>query len=177
MKEYTYLAWPLYLAGLLVILLTAVDFVATVAPLSPQTVSWRFGAVGMLSRSIMLPTVGLVGILGTAALLEHVRIQRLVMVLGFLASGLLLLAVGMFALDAVQLRNQVGPEAVTSFKASSVVALIKLLSGAVLLAVVGVSGLRMSRHAARKAHSAGPAAVIVRATGGDESAPDARTDS
>ena len=171
MKEHAYLAWPLYLAWLVIIAFPLVDLVATVLPLSPGVVSWRFGAVGMLSRSIMLPTVGLVAILATAARFEHVGIPRVVMVLGFVCGVLLLLAVAALTLDAVQLRHQVRPEAAASFKASSVVALFKLLAGSALLGSVGVAGLRMSRHAARKARAAGPAAAIVRATHEDEPPP------
>lgn len=171
MKEHNYLAAPFYLGALLIIVLPLLDFVATVLPLSPGAVSWRFGAAGLLSRSVMIPTAGLVAILGTAALLEHVRVQRVAMVLGFVGSALLLFAIGLFALDVFQLRQQVRPQAVAAYKASSVVAAFKLLACAVVLAAVGVSGLRMRRHAARKARGAGPAAAIIRSTQADESAP------
>jgi hypothetical protein len=172
MKEYRNLAWPFYLTGLVIIVVPAVEFVLTVSPLSPSILSWRYGAVGLLSRSIMTPMVGVVVIFGTAVLLEHTWVQRGVMVLGFVGCAVLLLAIAMFALDLLQFRNQVRAEARTAYNAASAVALMKLLAGTVVLLAFGVGGLRTARHAAARRRRSAPAPLIARPGQGEETTPD-----
>jgi hypothetical protein len=172
MKQHHYLAWPLYLTGLMVVVFPAVEFVLTVWPLSPGVLSWRYGTVGLLSRSITTAMVGLVIILGTATLLEQTRVQRAVSVLGFVGAAVLLLALGLFALDLLQFRNQVRPAAKTAFDVSSAMAVMKLFAGAVVLLAFGVSGRVMARRAAaRELHRSAPAPLIARPGSREETPP------
>jgi hypothetical protein len=172
MKQHHHLAWPLYLTGLMVVVFPAVEFVLTVWPLSPGVLSWRYGTVGLLSRSIMTPMVGLAIILATATLLERTWVQRAVSVLGFVGAAALLLALGLFALDLLQFRNQVRPAAKTAFDVSSVMAVMKLFAGAVVLLAFGVSGRAMVRRAAaREPHRSAPAPLIARPGSREEAPP------
>ncbi len=171
MREYRHLAWPFYLMGLAIIIVPMVEFVLTVSPLSPTIVSWRYGAVGLLSRSIMTPMVGLVVIFGTAVLLEHHRVQRGVMVLGFVGAVVLLLALGVFALDLLQLRRQVRPDAKTAYDVASATALLKLFAVTAVLLAFGVSGLKMVRRTSARRHHASTAPLVSRPERREETAP------
>ncbi len=171
MREYRSLAWPFYLMGLVIILVPAVEYVLTVSPLSPRIVSWRYGAVGLLSRSIMTPMLGLVVIFGTAVLLEHRWIQRGVMVLGFVGGAVLLLTVAVFALDLLQLRQQVRADAKTAYDATSTVAFIKLLGVTAVLLAFGVSGFKVTRHAAGRRHHGTPAPLVSRPASEEKTTP------
>jgi len=164
MKPYRRLAWPFYLTGLAIILVPAVEYVLTVLPLSPTILSWRVGAVGLLARSVLTPLVGLVIILGTATFLEHVWVQRAVMVAGFAGALALILTIFLFGLDLLQFRGQVREAARRAYDASSAMILLKLFAEAVVLGAFGFSGRLMTRHAAaHEARHAAPAPLIARA--------------
>ncbi len=166
-----HIAWPLYLTGLAIVAVPALEFVVTVSPLSPTLLSWRVAAVGILSRAVLTPLVGLVILLGAAVLLEHARVQRALMVVGFFGCGALLLTAVMFALDLVQLRGQVRVVARPAYDTSSAMALVKLLVAAGVLLSFGLSGLLTARRAARAAHHAAPTPVIARAEHAEEAPP------
>ncbi len=148
MKTHHDLAWPFYLAALVIVVFPFVELVLTVWPPSPGVVSWRYGTVGLLARAIMTPLVGLVIIQATATLLGHARVQRAVTVLGLAGAVVLLLTAALFALDLVQFRGQVRDAAKRAFDVSGLVVLLKLLAGALVLAAFGVVGLRSARRAA-----------------------------
>ena len=163
MKSYKNLAWPFYLTGLVIIIFPAVEYVLTIWPLSFGVISWRFGAVGLLTRAIMTPMVGLALVFGTAVLLEHTWVQRGVAVLGIAGTAVLILAVVMFTLDLFQFRNQVRPEASLAYDVSSGMALTKLFAGTIVLLSFGLSALRMVRRAGgKKSRRSAPATLVAR---------------
>ena len=163
MNQYKHLAWPIYLTGSVIIFFPALEFVLTIWPLSPGILSWRFGAVGLLARSLLTPLVGLALIFAVAVFLEHVWVQRVVSGLGFAGSAILLMVTALFALDLLQFRNQVRAEASTAYDVSSGVALMKLLAVSIVLLVFGVSGRRVARRAAAKEpRRPTPAALVVK---------------
>ncbi len=171
MKEYRSLAWPFYLAGLALIVLPAVELVLTVAPLSPGVLSWRYGAVGLLSRSLAMPIAGVLVIFGTAVLLEHGWIRRAAWILGFVGAAALVAVAGVFVLDVLQFRHQVRPQALAAYEAASAVAGLKLLAGTVVLLAMGISGVGMSRRAAGHRRRTGPVPLIARAEHEEEPTP------
>ncbi len=161
MKHYRHLAWPFYLTGLAFILLPAAEVVVAILPLSPSVLSWRVGAVGLLGRSVLTPLVGMVIVLGTAVLLEHVLVQRAVTVLAFAGAAAFLVLAGLFALDLLQFRGEVREAARRAFDASSVLALLKLLAATAILAAYGLSGRLLLRHArAHAAYHAAPSPLV-----------------
>ncbi len=161
MKEYKSLAWPLYLTGLGLILVPAVEFVLTASPVSPTILSWRYGAIGLFSRAVVVPTAGVVVIFGTAVLLEHQWVRRAAWVVGFAGGALLLLVVGLFTLDVLQFRHQVRTQALAAFDAANALALLKLLTAMAVLLSVGVSGLRTARHTRASRRNTGSVPLIA----------------
>jgi len=163
MNRYHRLAWPFYLSGLAIVAFPALEFVLTILPLSPTVLSWRVGAVGLLARSSLTPLVGLVIILGIATLLEHVWVQRAVMVVGLVGAAAFLLTALLFALDLVQFRGDVRETAKRAYDASSAVVVLKLLAETCVLAAFGASGRLLTRRAAaHAAHHAAPAPLVGR---------------
>jgi hypothetical protein len=108
-------------------------------------VSWRFGAVGLLVRAIMTPLVGLAVVFGTAVLLEHRRVLRLVSVLSWVGAATLVVLMGVFGLDLVEFRGLVRPESSLAFDTSGGMVLAKLLAVSAVLSTFGVSGSRAAR--------------------------------
>lgn len=150
MNKLKFLAWPLYITGFAVVFFPALEFVVTIWPLSPSILSWRFGAVGLLSRSLLTPMVGVAMVFSTAVLLDHKWVRRAATLLALVGSVVLLIAIGMFLLDLLQFRNQVRAEASTAYDVSSGVALLKLLICTVILVTFGMSGVRVGRREGHK---------------------------
>jgi hypothetical protein len=108
-------------------------------------VSWRFGASGLFSRSLLTPIIGLLLVLVTAVSVEHLKVQRVAGVVALIAS---LLAFGMlclFVLDTVQLRTQAPPDrrAAMLFAAGEAVSKLGLFT--IVLAFMARSGLKTPR--------------------------------
>lgn len=172
MNRYRGLAWPFYLTGLAIIAFPALEFILTILPVSPTVLSWRYGTVGLLARSALTPMVGLVIILGTATLLEHVWVQRAVMVVGMVAAAAFLLTAALFVLDLLQFRVDIRAAAKRAYDASSAVVLLKLLGESCVLAAFGASGRRLTRRAAaHAAHHGAPASLVGRKEHSEEAPP------
>ncbi len=93
-----------YLLAAILIVFTAMDLLQTILPIRVQDVQWRVVSIGLLSRIMVTPVLGLVVVYAVALLAEHRRVLRTMAVLdGVLA---LIVAVGLafYALDALELR-------------------------------------------------------------------------
>lgn len=104
------LAWPFYVSALLLIVIPAVDFVGTVTPAAWTEIRWRFGMLGILSGFLLTPLFGVVLGMAMAAMLENKGIMRSLIIVNLAIATVFLAASGMFLLDAVQLRREVGPQ-------------------------------------------------------------------
>lgn len=144
-----YLAWPSYVVGALLVLVPLSDAVLSIWPFRPGEVSWRFGAFGVTNGALMTPLVGLLTVFAAALLLGHHRVLRTLSVLCGVGAVVLLLVSGLFVLDAVQMRAQVGPDARRAFDVASarVLARALLISGA--LATFLIAGWRAARKRTR----------------------------
>lgn len=145
MRRYRLLGWAAYGVALLLILLPILDSFLGVWPFHPEQVTWRFGAVGLFSRAVMTPVLGLLLGIVTAAAFESPAVMRLFSAFSFVGALLALAALGIFILDATQTRTQVVAEATAAFNAASGVAVIKYGLGAVLCALLGIGGWRAAR--------------------------------
>jgi hypothetical protein len=72
------------------------------------------------------------------------KMQRAVAVVSGVVAIMVILAMGMFVLDAVQMRSQVRPQAKTAFDVASLVALGKFLFGLLVLVSFTISGWKAS---------------------------------
>ena len=144
-KELRRIGWGAYGVALLLIAIPLLDTIISIWPLRVGDVTWRFGAVGLSSRAVMTPLLGLVVGLATAIIMQHRVAVRTFAVLGFVGAVLALVAMGFFTLDALQTRAQVRPEASGAFDTASAMALFKLLAGFVVALLLGIGGWRAGR--------------------------------
>lgn len=147
MRRYRLLSWASYGAAALLIIFPILDSILGVWPFHPEQITWRFGALGLFSRGVMTPTLGLLIGMATAVLFQHRGWLRTLSVLSFVGAVLLLTAVSVFFLDALQTRTQVVAEATASFNAASAVAVIKYGLGVLLCLILGVGGWVAARPA------------------------------
>ncbi len=134
-----------YALALLLVALPLVDAAAQLAPLHPGDVTWRVGAVGLLSRSMLLPAAGaLLGYL-VAVRLGHLAVQRLVSVASGVAALALLAAIALFVLDVLQARALVAVTDRRTLDVISLLAVAKLTAFAFLAVVLSVAGWRSAR--------------------------------
>lgn len=127
-----------YLVAVLLVAIPWTDTLARVLPARADEVAWRFGALGLSSRALMTPLLGLVLIAGTAVARGHRRVLRALAVVAGLAAATCTVAAGIFALDSLQMRGQVDPEIVQEFDISTVPALVKMVLVAVTLVPLSV---------------------------------------
>lgn len=146
------------------ILSPLVDVVTNVYPTDPGSVQWRYGAIGIMSNYLVSGVFGL--LLGTCvAALAGRRIALWIFVaLDVLGAVVLLLLLGLFSLDVLQLRGLVQPDAADMFKIGASKAAMKLAIVAVALLILGFGGFRAARDAAGAAPKKGrkDAPLLVR---------------
>lgn len=140
----------LYGAAGLMVLVPLFDLATNVWPARLGDPGWRYGALGLLASFMLTPLLGTGIAAGVAALLGHGRMIRAVGWLNAVGGGLLLVASGLFLLDAVQIRSGVGPDAIRSFDIGVVKAVVKFLVLGAGFLWLGVAGLRRGRHSARE---------------------------
>jgi hypothetical protein len=123
--RFKYLALPGYFIALLMIVVPVVETALGVLPLRMSDVSWRFGAVGLMSRATLTPIIAMLGALVLATVLEHRLVQRTI---GFVAGilGVIVLGVALlFTIDAIQMAGVVRPEGKKALIFASTEALVK----------------------------------------------------
>jgi hypothetical protein len=146
-----------YGVAAILIFFPLVDSAQGLWPFQAGEAVWRFGALGLLSRAIMTPMLGLLLALATATLFGDRRTLRLLAVVALGAAGLAAAGAGLFIFDAVEMRSQVRGDARTAFNSASVLAILKYGAGAFLGTLMGVGGWMASRVAGAKGSVAAPA--------------------
>lgn len=130
------------------IVIPIVDAATTLFPWNYSEPRWRFGAVGMLSNALLIPTAGLLVAHATSLVLNHTGVRRAISIVGYAAAGLCVLALAMFALDSLQTRAAVRPEMRLSFNVASITAALKTLLAGVTYLTFGLAGRRSAKQAA-----------------------------
>lgn len=139
------LAAPLYLACLLLVVLPIVDLVTNVWPLRPWEVGWRYGAVGLGSGFLLTPFLGIIAGLALARSLLQRRMLLFVSWAAGITALLLVGAAMLFALDALQVAEQIPEQGWSAFQVGAVRAVVKLILVAGALGWLSVAGLRGGR--------------------------------
>ncbi len=156
-----------YTLGLLLVVLPLLDAAVSLAPLRPADVTWRVGAVRLLSRTLLLPAAGAVLAYVVALRLEHVAAQRFVAVASAAAALALLAAIVMFGLDALETRGLVEPGDRRALDVVSALAVVKLAAFLFLASLLALAGWRSARRAEQERRE--PPALVSRAhSGGGE---------
>ena len=138
-------ARAVYLVAILLVVGPLLDLVASVWPLSPTSVAWRFAATGLLSKALLVPLLGSLAAVVAALVLEHRRFLRLV---SYANAGIAILLIGatiLFMLDTIQLRSGIAPEVASEYDAAAVRALVNLVLVGAALGGLGISGFKASK--------------------------------
>lgn len=169
-----------YGLGLMLLAIPLIELLMGTWPPRISAVNWRFGAFGLLSTGLLLPTLGAAILLATAAGLGHRRTLRAVAsiaLLGCLAELSILL---LFSLDAVQMRSMIQSEVKLGFDLASLKSMLSFFFGSAVLAGFGIAGWRASRRDRdEKSHSGASKerGLLVRPRSeGTRAAPDSTSD-
>lgn len=139
-------AWSsVYLLALLLVLEPLGDLLSQALPLQPSVVAWRYGFLGFFANNLLTPLLGATLAMVAAACLGHVRVQRVLSIVSLVVSVALLVALGSFALDALQLRKSVQPTLASRYEAGAAIAAAKYLAAIVGFAVLARTRLRGTR--------------------------------
>lgn len=109
------LARPFYFVASLLIFIPAVDFWGTIAPFQFGEIRWRFGSLGIYGGYLLTPLFGSVLAMAMAAMMEHRRVQLAIAFLNLGIGIVTLAAIGLFLLDALQIRSELGASSIAPF--------------------------------------------------------------
>ena len=161
---------PAYALALIMIFFPVIDFVLQVWPPVLQQSSWRFGAIGIVSRLLITPFLGLFVILVVATWREHLRVLQAFTLLNALLVLVFLALAVVFTLDGLEVRALVTPETAERFDQTALVGLFKLALAPALALLYALGGWKISRSIAKAARAnAGPGIVApgaLRGAGG-----------
>jgi hypothetical protein len=138
------------------------DVLGRVLPPRFGDTTWRLGTVGIATLS--LPTLLLALLIAslTAWYLQHRLVLRGLAVLGMTGAVLLLAAVPFFALDLLELRSVVAPEARASFHVAMGRAGLTVLAAAAAAAWIAVAAWRAGRTSRSEVRSKAAPAPLIR---------------
>lgn len=135
------IAWPAYLVAGLLILIPLADAFTSTLPWRPTDSRWRFGAFGLIANSLLIPVLGVLVAYVAALILEHRVMRRVIGIVGFVCFGIAVLALVMFALDALQTRAAVREQMQLTFTVASTMAAVKTLLAAATFLAFGVASM------------------------------------
>lgn len=140
---------PLYTAGLLVLAITIVEILPALRGMQWGDAAWRYGMLGLLTRSI--PSVAVVYVLtaGAAVLGRHRRVLLAMGVIMAVLGVSSLVTSGVFALDALQLRADLQPSANSGFEVASILGVTKMGLAFLAYLLLSVASFRMRKAAGR----------------------------
>lgn len=141
------LSTPIYLVGFLLILIPPLAVLPTLSagPFSFGDVTWRFGAVGLLTGALLLPIVGCFVLSAGAQLLRHPKMQLTLTAMQIAAALVLLVVMAVFILDALQLRNQVRAEGLRVYHITVAKALLTQAVSIAALVSFSIAGIKSRR--------------------------------
>lgn len=131
-----------YFFGFLLFFWPFTDLVTNAIPVQVGNLQWRYGFAGLMAAYLHTPILGLVLIAVVAYGLHHARTLRILGIFEILMAVGLVLVIVVFALDLVQVRATRPENARPAILAGGVIAILKYLTGATVLACLGIGGWR-----------------------------------
>jgi hypothetical protein len=139
-------AWSsVYLLATLLVLEPMGDLLSQVLPLQPSVLAWRFGFLGFFANNLLTPLLGATLAMVAAAYLGHGRTLRVLSIVSLVVAVVLVVTLGSFTLDALQLRRSVQPAMASRYDAGAAIAVAKYLAAIAGFAVLARTRLRGSR--------------------------------
>jgi hypothetical protein len=130
----------LFIAGLLILLDQSADLIATVLsrPADPSAANWRFGVFGMVASRASALLVGDVMLFVAATALDWRSLLRILGAFHLVLAAAVLVGLGLFLLDAVQVRGAVSAEGARGYVAAVVRTGVVALAAGITFAWAGV---------------------------------------
>src|ERR1041385_3686413 len=114
----------------------------SILPLRLGEARWRYGTVGLLSNSLLIPMAGVAIVFAVANAFGHRRTLRILGGVAALSCVLCLVAIVTFTLDALQSQHDAKPEFHLAYIVATSTAAAKLAIGAVAFWFFSLAGLR-----------------------------------
>lgn len=132
----------LYLSAFLLFFMPYFQAFAGLWPIQMGSLQWRYQATGGLSAIMMLPFIGLCFGLAIARFSGHKGVARLIGVIAALHAVGLVLAMGLFVMDALQLKKIVRDAQMQQFNKGAFTASVTMLMSLVVFIVLTVIAFR-----------------------------------
>ena len=142
-----WLARGLYLFGLSFVLTAGIDLFTTVWPMRPTEIAWRYGFLGLGAGYLQTPTLGLLLIILAGIWENNVRLLRAAGIFCLGVALCLFLAMGIFGLDVIQMRQLRAEEAQASVLLGGFFQEVKYFVAAFVLAFLGHGALKTAKTA------------------------------
>ncbi|MEP6832659.1 MAG: hypothetical protein ABJB74_04655 [Gemmatimonas sp.] len=117
----------LYLCAFVLFLVPYFQGFANIWPFLPGSLQWRYGATGQFSGILMLPFIGMVLGLAIARTCGHKGIARVIGVVSAFTTLVLIVALGLFVMDALQVKQVVNSRQMDAFNKVTVVAMCTIV--------------------------------------------------
>ncbi len=117
-----------------------VDLFSNTWPLQPGNIQWRVGFMGLFTAYLQTPLLAMVLSMALAFVLSHKVTLKVFSVFCFLGVVVMGIAVGLFALDAIQLRSGIPEENRAGFNAGIILTELKFFSVFLVLVFLSWGG-------------------------------------
>ncbi len=134
----------LYILALIMVISPLLELVATLWPLRPADLLWRYGALGLSAGYVANVALGLTLVMVMAYWRDHRTLLWSVGLASVLLSVLIVVAMTVFALDLGPIRALRTEELRGATLVAGVMQELKYLAGAMALACLGLGGMRMA---------------------------------
>jgi hypothetical protein len=141
---------PGYLVMAAMTVVQVADVVIRAWPFRVHSPAWRLGAIGFAANAVGTPMLTFLVILAIAVAMGDRGVAYLVSSLSALSAALCLLATGVFALDALQMRGQAPANLSHQYDVASFWLVIRVLIAALVFMVIGVTSLRVAKGVRRE---------------------------
>lgn len=135
----------IYLFGVAFMLTAAIDLFTTVWPMRPTEMTWRYGFLGLAGGYLQTPTLGLLLIAVAAIWDRSVGVLRLTGYASLLLALAFLIAMGVFGLDVVQVRQLRPEDARTAVLWGGIFQEVKYFVAALVLLLIGQGALKTAK--------------------------------
>lgn len=142
----TFLWAGAYFVAAVFVLTPVMDVTIAALPFRPGEMTWRFAATGIFAEGVMTALLGLFSALALAVYLEHRTVVKVLGVVSAIGCLTFLGVIGLFLIEAMQMRSVVAEEAQTGMAIASMGAFFKHLSGLIGTALMAMAARSELKH-------------------------------
>lgn len=135
----------MYSLAAALLFVSAIDVLIAVWPIEASQAAWRFEALGLLSRSLLGPMLGLLIVFGAALYLKNRGILKMLAAVSALLAVTLAGSTALFGLDGLEMRLLVNADARGRFDVTAVTSMAKMAITFVVAAAFSLLALRAAR--------------------------------